>query len=353
LIDSKTVQIELPAKLGEKTPFWPLRRPRCAAFVLTLLFALALPVEADVGIPMLAVTWPGMLLALIPVVLIEAWVVKSRLRLKAKETVRVVFWANVLSTIIGIPLAWLVLLVLDMVVTSGGTAMGLDTPWRRFLAVTVQAPWLVPYSSELYWMVPSATLALLPAYFVASWAIEYKAMQLLFRRRWTTVLEQPQPHIAVQAVRSSALYANLASYAMLAVVTVIWLGISIWATTKSPRRLTDRALERAQSLSEANAAPTLQGPRRSVRVEFQNPLRQNLKIEVRIGAGGCAVNPVLHTQEVKGDVGWVLTAFAEVDEKLCYRVAGDGGPSKWGEWHLIDRREGPKELAKGYQVILR
>ena len=32
--------------------------------------------RADTGIPMLALTWPGMVLALVPVVLIEWWVMR-------------------------------------------------------------------------------------------------------------------------------------------------------------------------------------------------------------------------------------------------------------------------------------
>jgi hypothetical protein len=46
-----------------------------------LLILLAVPAKADAGVPMLLVTWPGMLLALIPIVVIEAWIMRPRLEL--------------------------------------------------------------------------------------------------------------------------------------------------------------------------------------------------------------------------------------------------------------------------------
>ena len=105
--------------------------------------------------------------------------------------------------------------------------MGLDTPWRRFLAVTIQAPWLVPYESDLYWMVPAAALALLPAYFLASCIIEFKVMDVLLRKPAPRVLEHGTLQNRNKLVWRAVFAANVASYAMLAIVTLGWLGLSI------------------------------------------------------------------------------------------------------------------------------
>jgi hypothetical protein len=352
LIDSEAVL--KPSCSGQAaTPTRPCSQwLRCTAFALALLFALVRPAEADVGIPMLTVTWPGMLLALAPVVLIEAWIVRSRLRLETRESLRVVFLANLASTIIGIPVAWLVLVFLEMVATGGGTAMGLDTPWRRFLAVTIQAPWLIPYKSDLYWMVPAATLALLPAYFLASWGIEYKAMQFLLRRRVVAVFDEP-PQMPDKTVRRSAFYANAASYALLAAVTIAWLGISVIVTPRSQGDATgSRALKAQPPASAAQATPPVQITKQRVRIEFENPSRGIFTVEVRIGPRGCDLNPVLHTQQIGSDVGWALTAFAEVGESVCYRVSQGLVASQWSGWHVLDRIAGPIEVTEIHKVTL-
>jgi len=80
------------------------------ARTIGLMVALALPAKADVGVPMLAVTWPGMLLALIPIVLLEAWVLNRRLRLSARRSLKFSIWANLASTVVGVPVTWGVLL---------------------------------------------------------------------------------------------------------------------------------------------------------------------------------------------------------------------------------------------------
>jgi len=168
-----------------------------------------------------------MLLALIPLVAIEAWIIKPRLKLATGEALRFTGIANVASTIVGIPLAWLALVGLELVSTRGGTAFGLDTPWRKLLAVTAQAPWLIPYESELYWMVPAATLALLPAYFLVSWGIEYAIVRKLLQKPESSIFEVKPPDPPAGQVRIAVLLANVGSYAILALVTLVWLGIAV------------------------------------------------------------------------------------------------------------------------------
>ena len=52
-----------------------------------------------------------------------------------------------------------------VVATGGGRAFGIDSSWQRVFAVTVQAAWLIPYESELNWMVPLAAIVLLVPFF--------------------------------------------------------------------------------------------------------------------------------------------------------------------------------------------
>ena len=55
----------------------------------------------------------------------------------------------------GVPLAWLVMLVLGLI-TTGGSALGLNSPVKKLVAVTLQAAWLIPYEENLFWMIPCA-----------------------------------------------------------------------------------------------------------------------------------------------------------------------------------------------------
>jgi len=156
---------------------------------------------------MLFITLPGMLIALIPIIGIESWVLARTLSLSAGLALKTASLMNVLSTVFGIPVAWLILVVVQMI-TGGGYAYGIDTPLQKFLAVTWQAPWLIPYKSELSWMVPVATLVLFIPFFFASWFIEYK------------VAKQMLEDVPLGAVKRATFIANLITYTLLGVAVL-------------------------------------------------------------------------------------------------------------------------------------
>ena len=115
--------------------------------------------------------------------------------------------ANVATTVVGIPLAWLALVVVQLA-TGGGSAYGLETYLHKFLAVTWQAPWLV-YTDN--WMFPAATLTLLVPFFFVSWWIEYEIVKR------TVVSFHPS------GLSSAVRNANLVSYGLLALVVALQL----------------------------------------------------------------------------------------------------------------------------------
>jgi len=132
--------------------------------------------KADIGLPMLFVTMPTLLIALVPIIFLEALVAWPYLKLPIDRLLKASGLANLFSTLIGIPVTWSLLVVLQMV-TGGGGAYGLATPLARVLAVTWQAPWLVTYGGELEWMIPAATLFLLIPFFFVSWWVEFLLMK--------------------------------------------------------------------------------------------------------------------------------------------------------------------------------
>jgi hypothetical protein len=134
---------------------------------------------ADAGVPMLFVQYPMMVGALIPVIIAEYFVARRMLSVTPRSAFKGVAVANVASTLFGFPLLWILLLVLDLCVGGGG-AHGLGTTWSRVYSVTVQSPWLIPYESDLHWMIPAAGLFLLLPAFFASVYLE----RWICRKQW-------------------------------------------------------------------------------------------------------------------------------------------------------------------------
>jgi hypothetical protein len=171
---------------------------------------------ANAGVPMIVITFPLMAVALVPIVLIEAAVISARLGRPLGSCLKSVGIANALSTLVGLPLTWLGL-VAAQVLTGGSGAYGIESIQSRLLAVTWQAPWLIPYEAHLYWMVPAACLTLLVPFFYVSYHIEYRAVARFVRTS------------ARDAIARAMLRANLVSYAGLLLANGAWLAYALLA----------------------------------------------------------------------------------------------------------------------------
>jgi hypothetical protein len=167
---------------------------------------------ADAGVPMIFLEYPAMLCGLLPVILAEFLVARRMLQLSRREALKGVAAANLLSTIVGFPLLWVLLVVMELCVGGGG-AHGLSTIWSRIYAVTVQAPWLIPYESDLKWMIPLAALYLLVPAFFASVYLE----RWICFRFW-----RGQDR---NGIRRFSWVAHYVSYSVLIVVASIYYGI--------------------------------------------------------------------------------------------------------------------------------
>lgn len=137
------------------------------------LFASAIPTlaYANVGLPMIALLLPPAWTLLVPIVVLEAAVGSLKFGVPFGRALKAQAFANALSTIIGLPLAWCALAVLQL--SCCGTALGLETPARRIYAVTVQAPWLIPYEHDFWWMIPAASVVLASLFCALSIVLEY------------------------------------------------------------------------------------------------------------------------------------------------------------------------------------
>lgn len=191
-------------------------KTKCLRLCQLIIVILMLPAtaNADIGVPMIFITAPGMLAALIPIILIECVMMSKQLAITLKQSLKAAFYGNIVSTIVGIPVTWVALVAIQ-ICTGGGGAYGLDSPLKQFLAVTWQAPWLIPYDSEMKWMIPSATVSLLVPFFFASWWIEFRVAERLLKD-----IDQTKLNAAVRN-------ANLVSYGLLALIVLYSLYIAI------------------------------------------------------------------------------------------------------------------------------
>jgi hypothetical protein len=178
---------------------------------------------ADVGIPMIFVQWPLMIGALIPVIIVEALLIRRWVQLSYRDAFFGVTKANLLSTLAGFPLAWLVMFVLEMVILIPvGIAADkwhwnfLDSPVFQVVGFVIGMAWLGPAEDAGYWLVPlAAALLLIPSFYVSVW-LESK----ICRRAW--------PDIDSAVVRRGVFRANLASYVLLLILACGWAGIEFY-----------------------------------------------------------------------------------------------------------------------------
>ena len=185
-----------------------MRSTAALALLLATLLASS-PASANIGVPMIAVFLPPLWLSLLPVILVEAWVMSRWLHLTPSRSLSASALGNIASTLVGVPLMWMFLAGIQLVVAGG--ARGLSSAGARLYAVTVQAPWLIPYEEDLKWMIPLALLVLaIPAYLLSVFI------------EWRCILLFIQPNQRPQALRVVAA-ANAVSYAILALLFAVVL----------------------------------------------------------------------------------------------------------------------------------
>lgn len=208
---------------GQEKIFDAPERPYQARLMRYLIVALILigtplNASANIGLPMIAIVYPWMLIALLPVIALETFVFIKYLHADFSLAFPASTVANAVSTIIGIPVSWIGLVVIQFI--SGGVSqVGADSLAKKVMVVIWQAPWLIIFDDpNSQWMVHAATFALLIPFFFASWWIEYHIV-VRFLKNSTE-----------QAVKRTAFYANLSSYSLLAIIILCRMitGGSLW-----------------------------------------------------------------------------------------------------------------------------
>ena len=178
---------------------------------------------ADIGVPMIFIQWPLMICALIPVIVVEALLIRRWVPLSYRDAFIGTTKANLLSTLAGFPLAWLAMFAVEMAVMFPLASAAdkwhwhfLDSPFFQIVGFLIGIAWLGPSGGEAYWLVPlAAALLLIPSFYVSVWLERF-----ICRRAW--------PSSDVAAVRLGVYRANMASYVVLFILACGWAGVEFY-----------------------------------------------------------------------------------------------------------------------------
>ena len=189
------------------------------------------PLLADAGIPMIALTFPLMLMLLIPVIVIEGLLCKKWLGLTNFEAMKSNAVSNLVSTLVAIPVAWAIMLGLQfgaMASVERSHFLDSNSPLATAVALLLNSAWIPPAEGSNVWWIPAAILVLLVPFFFASYGIEYLVMAYMIG-----MPSGGPENLAYPRIRTAVRNANLATYGAMFIAASIWL-IYLWATFIPP-----------------------------------------------------------------------------------------------------------------------
>jgi hypothetical protein len=149
------------------------------ASCLVLVLAVCFPdmAQANAGLPMIVIAWPAAWLLLIPIVLFEAFLAHKIIHVDFKKAIKISSIANIVSTLIGMPITWVILVAAQMGL-GGGTGFPLDTLGQQIYSAIVQSAWLIPYTNTPTWMPILSVIFLTLMFGLTSIWTEYLAAKI-------------------------------------------------------------------------------------------------------------------------------------------------------------------------------
>ena len=180
-----------------------------------VILCAALPARADALLPTVALISPITVFLLIPIIAIEAWYVSRFLKLRFWKAARVMALANVVSTILGIPITFAFSFVQNRAMTHAyGSQKANFDKWMATGDRTARAFSFGHYPG---WAFLLSAIVTLIVCFLVSWWIEYIVA------RWRLRDAMAQAQFSRQRVNEAVRNANLISYSLLAMVVLLFL----------------------------------------------------------------------------------------------------------------------------------
>ena len=160
-----------------------------------LLAVASAPAQANMGVPMLAVVWPVAWLLLLAIIPLEAMVAVRTLRLPLLKALILSALANLFSTMLGIPAAWLTMLGIQfaaslvlLVVYGIGIRIPENIVTMAFGTIIMSA-WLAPFEHAYHWTIPLAAAVLCVPFYLMSVRFDFSSAKGSFEEeRWPSVL---------------------------------------------------------------------------------------------------------------------------------------------------------------------
>ena len=184
------------------------RAPRIS--VLAFLMFGSCIAHANAGVPMLALAWPAQWLALIPIVLLECAVSGQSIQVPFRRLIWPVGKANLISTLVGIPVAWAVMLIPFFGVGLGLSLMpeSVEMPtYLEYVLLPLTAAWV---GGEEVWKIYLAFVILTVPFCIVSIFIEER------------VLRRSLPSQSHSVIHAFTVRANVWSYVLLSVLALIF-----------------------------------------------------------------------------------------------------------------------------------
>lgn len=177
---------------------------------LALLMSGSSKAHANAGVPMLALAWPAQWLALIPIILLECAVSRQSIQVPFRQLILPVAKANLISTLVGIPLAWAFMLIPLFGVGLGLSLMPASAEMPIYMdhvLLPLTAAWVGGKSA---WQVYFAFVVLTVPFCIVSIIIEERILCRSF---------PAHSHCVIRAV---AVRANVCSYVLLSALALIF-----------------------------------------------------------------------------------------------------------------------------------
>lgn len=151
---------------------------RKKTFTLLLVLILFIPLQAfaDAGLPMLFVLAPPLGLMLLPVIVLESFILNQIVG-DFRKSLKISSVTNLVSSILGIPLTWMIILLFQMV-TGIAELASTEHNLKGLLTTSLfQMAWLYPSDEPPNkfesWVIGFSSIFLILFFFLSSWGIEY------------------------------------------------------------------------------------------------------------------------------------------------------------------------------------
>jgi hypothetical protein len=202
--------------------------PCVAAFVA--LFFFASPALANAGTPMLALAWPAYWIALLPMIVVQALILRRLLKINWPRALKVTTFGTLWSTFLGVPMVWFMLLAVELLVGVVMGALHASRSWD-YILFPLMAAWLGPTQNA--WVVYAAFAVL---------AVPFCAVAILIEGRVAAVMLVELP---TNQVRAAIWRATMWSYVLVvacALVYPLFMGSGTATKSSFNPNMVDRAL---------------------------------------------------------------------------------------------------------------